>query len=98
MSGNLPEPRGDNAGRRTPPDPDQIRQVVRIAAVVLAVALILVFVVDNAGTVRFSFVFFSADISLLVLLLLTFAVGAGAGILADRLLWRRLVGRGRGRG
>lgn len=89
MADHLPAPREDEPPRRNPPDPEQIRQVARVAGVVLAVAIVLAFIIENAGTVEFSFVFFKADISLFVLLVLTFVMGAITGILADRLLWRR---------
>lgn len=89
MADHLPAPREDPPPGRRRPDPEEIKQVARVAAVVLAVALVLAFVIENSGNVEFSFVFFKADISLFVLLVLTFVVGAITGVLADRLLWAR---------
>ena len=58
---------------------------------VLAVYAILI-VVFNRNEVKVSFVFFSAEISLLVLILLCVGIGFAAGYLFDQLRDRRRAG------
>lgn len=85
-----PAPTGDAGGpERRSPDPEQIRQYARIGVIALVVLLVLLFVIENSGTVRFSFVFFRARISLFVLLVLTFVLGAIVGVVGERLIRRR---------
>ncbi|HEX4220621.1 MAG TPA: LapA family protein [Acidimicrobiales bacterium] len=73
-----------------PPTPaDQKRQrrdIVRIVAALIIVIILVAFVVKNSEKVDVSFVFFSAHVRLIWVLLVTAILGA----LADRLLlWRR---------
>ncbi len=89
MSGH-PVRTGDGEGpERRKPDPEQIRQYARIGVIALAVLLVLLFIIENSGTVRLSFVFFRARISLFVLLVLTFVLGAIVGVVGERLIRRR---------
>lgn len=98
---------GDNLPERRPPpeepprrpgreglDERQVRQLAVVAAVVLVVSLLLVFVIENSDPVRVSFVFFSADISLIWVIVLSAVAGAVAGIFLARLLRRRFFGDG----
>jgi uncharacterized integral membrane protein len=81
---------GDPKGpRREGIDERQARQIGLVAAVVLAVVLLLVFVIENSDSVSVSFVFFSADISLIWVIVLSALVGAVAGVLAARALRKR---------
>lgn len=85
---------GDPKGpRREGIDERQARQIGLVAAIVLAVALLLVFIVENSESVNVSFVFFSADISLIWVIALSALVGAAAGVLVARAL-RRRFGKG----
>jgi uncharacterized integral membrane protein len=58
------------------------REVVRIVAAVVALALLIAFVLDNSQTVRVGFVFFNANVSLIWVLL----IAAFLGALVDRLV------------
>jgi len=83
-------PGGDPGGsRREGLDERQARQIGLVAAIVLAVALLLVFIVENSETVSVSFVFFSADISLIWVIVLSALVGAAAGSLVTRAVRKR---------
>jgi uncharacterized integral membrane protein len=62
------------------------RDIVRVVAALVLVAILVAFVVKNSEKVNVSFVFFSANVRLIWVLLVTAVLGA----LADRLfLWRR---------
>ncbi len=62
----------------------ELTRVVKIMGTALIAILILLFVILNTGTVNVSFVFFSADISLIWVILLSM----GIGWLGIPLLWR----------
>jgi uncharacterized integral membrane protein len=90
----------DHLPDRRPPEPSrdglderQIRQLALAGALVLVVSLLLVFVIENSDPVRVSFVFFSADISLIWVIVLSAAAGAAAGVALARLVRRRLFDR-----
>ena len=93
MAGDhLPERRPKDA----PPPQDrdglderQVRQLALAGALVLVVSLLLIFVIENSDPVRVSFVFFSADISLIWVIVLSAVTGAIAGIVISRLVRRR---------
>ena len=91
---------GDHLPERRPPDPPpqkdrdglderQVRQLALAGALVLVVSLLLIFVIENSDPVRVSFVFFSADISLIWVIVLSAVAGAAAGISVARLVRRR---------
>jgi uncharacterized integral membrane protein len=83
---------GDPKGpRREGIDERQARQIGLVAAVVLAVVLLLVFVIENSDSVSVSFVFFSADISLIWVIVLSVAVGAVLGAVLPRIVRRRFM-------
>jgi len=65
------------------------RAIVRLVVLALLVLYALVFVLMNRDDVEVSFVFFSAEISLLVLILLCVGLGFAAGYLFDELRTRR---------
>jgi uncharacterized integral membrane protein len=70
--------RGDGS-RPVKRDP---REIARIVAAVVALALLIAFVLDNSQTVRVGFVFFNANVSLIWVLL----IAAFLGALVDRLV------------
>jgi uncharacterized integral membrane protein len=71
-----------------PPAPDKDTPWKLIAFAVIAVYAILI-VLFNRDEVEVSFVFFSTDISLLVLILLCVGIGFAAGYLFEQLRDRR---------
>ena len=71
-----------------PPAPEKDTPWKLIAFAVIAVYAILI-VLFNRDEVEVSFVFFSTDISLLVLILLCVGIGFAAGYLFDQLRDRR---------
>ena len=69
------------------------RDIARVIAALVIVAILVAFVVKNSEKVNVSFVFFSAHVRLIWVLLVTAVLGA----LADRLfLWRRRRNRSDG--
>lgn len=78
--GNDGQPRRDRHDRR---------EVARIVAALVALALLIAFVVDNSQTVRVGFVFTSADVSLIWVLLIAAFLGAGVDRLVVLLGQRR---------
>lgn len=71
-----------------PPAPEKDTPWKLIAFAVISVYAILI-VLFNRKDVEVSFVFFSAEISLLVLILLCVGIGFAAGYLFDQLRGRR---------
>jgi uncharacterized integral membrane protein len=71
-----------------PPAPEKDTPWKLIAFAIIAVYAILI-VLFNRDQVEVSFVFFSTDISLLVLILLCVGIGFAAGYLFDQLRARR---------
>lgn len=71
-------------------DERQVRQIAMVGGVVLVASIALVFIVENSHQVHVSFVFFSSDISLIWVILLSVAVGAVAGVLGGRMIRKRL--------
>ena len=71
-------------------DEHQVRQIAMIGGLVLVASIALVFIVENSHQVHVSFVFFSADISLIWVIILSAAVGAVAGALGARMVRKRL--------
>lgn len=78
--GNDGQPRRERRDRR---------EVARIVAALVALALLIAFVVDNSQTVRVGFVFTSADVSLIWVLLIAAFLGAGVDRLVVLLGQRR---------
>jgi len=75
------------AQRPTPPAQRNTPWTWILFAVLALYAVLLVIL--NADQVEISFVFFSAEISLLVLILLCLGIGFAAGFLFDRMRERR---------
>lgn len=84
----------DHLPDRRPPERDglderQVRQLALVGALVLVGSLLLIFVIENSNSVHVSFVFFSAEISLIWVILLSAVAGMIAGIFVSRLVRRR---------
>jgi uncharacterized integral membrane protein len=77
------------AGRATKPDRETPWKLIVFGALALYAILIVVF---NREQVEVSFVFFSAEISLLVLILLCVGIGFATGYLFEQLRERRKGG------
>lgn len=67
----------------------QPRLYARLVALVLLLAYAIAFVLENRKTVNVHFVFFTASVSLIWLVLLALAVGVIGGILLAQLERRR---------
>lgn len=76
-------------------DERQVRQIALVGGLVLVGSLVLLFIVENSRSVRVSFVFFSATISLIWVILLSAVAGAIAGHVVARLIRTRFFGSGR---
>jgi uncharacterized integral membrane protein len=77
----LPSPAPTSAAQKR-----QRKDIARIVAALIIVIVLVAFVVKNSEKVNVSFVFFSAHVRIIWVLLVTALLGA----LADRLLlWRR---------
>ncbi len=77
-SAGTPAPKSSGPPRRK----RDTRELVRIIVAVVALVLLIAFVIDNSATVRVGFVFFSARVSLIWVLL----IAAFLGALVDRLV------------
>ena len=71
-------------------DDREVRRIAMVGGVVLVASIALVFIVENSHQVHVSFVFFSSDISLIWVIILSAAVGAVAGALGGRAIRKRL--------
>jgi uncharacterized integral membrane protein len=76
-------------------DERQVRQIALVGGLVLVGSIVLLFIVENSRSVRVSFVFFSATISLIWVILLSAVAGALAGQVVARLIRTRFFGSGR---
>ncbi len=74
-------------------DERQARQIALVGGLVLVGCVVLLFIVENSRDVRVSFVFFSATISLIWVIILSAVGGAVAGLVAARLIRTRFFGR-----
>jgi uncharacterized integral membrane protein len=84
----------DEGRDRSGLDERQVRQIALVGALVLAASLVLLFIVENSGRVEVSFVFFSASISLIWVIVLSAVAGAVAGLVIVRLVRARVFGSG----
>jgi uncharacterized integral membrane protein len=75
-------------------DERQVRQIALVGGLVLLASLVLLFIVENSGSVEVSFVFFSASISLIWVIALSAVAGAVAGLVIARLVRSRFFGTG----
>jgi uncharacterized integral membrane protein len=71
-------------------DEREVRRIAMVGGVVLVASIALVFVVENRHQVHVSFVFFSSNISLIWVIILSAAVGAVAGAFGGRIIRKRL--------
>ena len=67
---------------RSPAKKRDNRQIARVVVAVVGLVLLIAFVLDNSATVKVGFVFFSARVSLIWVLL----IAAFLGALVDRLV------------
>ncbi len=79
----------DDPPDRSGMDERQVHQIALVGALVLIGSLALLFIVENSGSVRVSFVFFSAEISLIWVMVLSAVAGAIAGLAIARLVRTR---------
>jgi uncharacterized integral membrane protein len=84
----------ESGGTEGPPgrgriEQDDARTIAKIAAIVLGVVLLLVFIVENTDQVTVSFVFFEAELSLIWVIVLSAVVGWVVGFTLARLIRRR---------
>lgn len=78
--------------RRKPSEPE-FRRILTIAGLGLLGLFLLLFVLLNTGRVEVNFVFFTADVSLIWVILLSLVLGMLAGPLLLRLARRHVVRR-----
>lgn len=88
--GGPDEPGGD-PGRREGLDEEQVRRIALVGGLLLVAILVLVFVIENSRSVPVSFVFFTADVSLIWVIVLSMVVGAGVGVAVKRLVRKRIL-------
>jgi uncharacterized integral membrane protein len=80
--------------RREGLDEEQVRRIGLIGALVLVVVLALIFIMENSERVPVSFVFFTAEISLIWVIVLSMVVGAIAAFVIKRLVRKRFASEG----
>lgn len=73
-------------------DERQVRQLALVGGLILVASIVLLFIVENSGDVKVSFVFFSARISLIWVIVLSAVAGAVAGLVIARLVRTRFFG------
>ncbi|MCC6832437.1 MAG: DUF1049 domain-containing protein [Thermoleophilia bacterium] len=74
-------------------DEGDARRLGIIGAIVLGIALLLIFIVENSREVKVSFVFFEARMSLIWVIVLSAVTGWVVGFLLARLIKRRFLSR-----
>jgi uncharacterized integral membrane protein len=74
-------------------DEGDARRIGIIGAIVLGIALLLIFIVENSRQVKVSFVFFDAQMSLIWVIVLSAVTGWVVGFLLARLIRRRFFSR-----
>lgn len=72
---------------------EQVRRIGLIGALVLVAVLVLVFIIDNSKSVPVSFVFFTARISLIWVIVFSLVIGAIGGELLKRIVRKRFLHR-----
>lgn len=80
--------------RREGLDEEQVRRIGLIGGLVLVVVLALIFIMENSERVEVSFVFFTAEISLIWVIVLSMVVGAIAAFVIKRLVRKRFASDG----
>ena len=76
-------------------DERQVRQLALVGGLILVASIVLLFIVENSRGVEVSFVFFSATISLIWVIVLSAAAGAIAGLVIARIVRSRFFGDGK---
>ncbi len=72
-------------------DDRQLRQLISIGVIVVVAILVLAFIVENTDRVEVNFVFFSARMSLIWVMLLSLIGGILVGIAVATLVRRRFL-------
>jgi uncharacterized integral membrane protein len=80
---------GRSSGRSSAERKKLNRERARIAAAAILLIVLVAFVIDNSQTVKVGFVFFSAQVSLIWVLIITAVLGAAADRLVILLRARR---------
>ena len=76
-------------------DERQVRQLALAGGLILVASIVLLFIVENSRGVEVSFVFFTATISLIWVIVLSAVGGAIAGLLIARIVRSRFFGDGK---
>jgi len=76
-------------------DERQVRQLALVGGLILVASIVLLFIVENSRGVEVSFVFFTATISLIWVIVLSAAAGAIAGLVIARIVRSRFFGDGK---
>ena len=76
-------------------DERQVRQLALAGGLILVASIVLLFVVENSRGVEVSFVFFTATISLIWVIVLSAVGGAIAGLVIARIVRSRFFGDGK---
>lgn len=85
----------DEGPDRSGPDERQVRQLALAGGLILVASVVLLFIVENSRGVEVSFVFFSATISLIWVIVLSAVGGAIAGLVIARIVRTRFFGDGK---
>lgn len=85
----------DEGPDRSGLDERQVRQLALAGGLILVASIVLLFIVENSRQVEVSFVFFSARISLIWVIVLSAVCGAIAGHVVARLVRTRFFGDGK---
>lgn len=75
-------------------DERQVRQLALAGGLILVASIVLLFIVENSRGVEVSFVFFTATISLIWVIVLSAVGGAIAGLVIARIVRSRFFGDG----
>jgi uncharacterized integral membrane protein len=82
-------PHGAGPTGRSRPERLTNREITRLVVAGVALVLLVAFVIDNSQTVKVGFVFFSAEVSLIWVLIIAAVLGAGVDRLVIYLRARR---------
>ena len=85
----------DEGPDRSGLDERQVRQLALAGGLILVASIVLLFIVENSRGVEVSFVFFSATISLIWVIVLSAVGGAIAGLAIARMVRSRFFGDGK---
>ncbi len=85
----------DEGPDRSGLDERQVRQLALAGGLILVASIVLLFIVENSRGVEVSFVFFTATISLIWVIVLSAVGGAIAGLVIARIVRSRFFGDGK---